>query len=446
MIIEASAVLPCFPGSYNVVFEPKSRTLPGGLIVEPTIVTVDQARQESQTIPVLVQNPTDTPLWVPRHAKFGEIVLGEEVGTANSGSQHVSQENGSNSDIVNNNVDFVDSTAPEEAKERVRKIVENYAHAFRSSDIDIGHSTIVEHRIPVTDPHPVRERYRKIPPGQYEEVRKHLKEMHDAGVIRESFSPYASPVVLVRKKDESLRLCIDFRKLNQKTVRDSYALPRIDEILQIMKGSCWFSSLDLKAEYWQIEVSECDKAKTAFVLPPPFGLWECNRMPFGLCNAPSTFQRAMEKCLGELNHVCCVGYLDDIIVFGRSLDEHIERLEKVIDWLASHGFKMKQSKCCLLQPKVQYLGHVLSENGISTDPSKVETIDKGPTSRNVKELRAFLGLASYYRKFIEKFARIAQPLYEGAEVADVGEGAEAEGEEVLTVGGYSSLKEREVTF
>ena len=122
-----------------------------------------------------------------------------------------------------------------------------------------------------------------------------------------------------------------------------------------MKGSCWFNSLDLKAGYWQIEISECDEAKTASVLPPPFGLWECNRMPFGLCNAPSTFQRAMEKCLGELNHICCVAYLDDIIVFGRTLDEHIERLEKVIDRLASHGFKMEPSKCGLLQRKVQYL-------------------------------------------------------------------------------------------
>ena len=229
--------------------------------------------------------------------------------------------------------------------------------------------------------------------------------MRDAGVIRESFSPYASPVVLVRKKDGSIRFCIDFRKLNQLTIRDSYALPRVDEMLQMLGGARWFSSLDLKAGYWQIEVSEEDKPKTAFVLPPPFGLWECNRMPFGLCNAPSTIKRAMEKCLGELNHTCCIVYLDDIIVFGRDLDEHIDRLGRVIDRLASHGFKLKPSKCHLLQSEVQYLGHVISAEGIATDPKKTEVIEKWPTPKKERELRAFLGLAGYYRKFVPNFAQ-----------------------------------------
>ena len=150
------------------------------------------------------------------------------IGTINSNSQCVRQENKSNSGIVIDNLDVFYSMATEGAKERVRKRVENYAHAFSSLDIDIGHNTIVEHRIPVTDPQPVLERYKGIPPGQYEEVCKHLKKMQDAGVMHESFSPYASPVVLVRKRDGSLRFCIHLRKLNQKTVRDSYALPRIE--------------------------------------------------------------------------------------------------------------------------------------------------------------------------------------------------------------------------
>ena len=292
----------------------------------------------------------------------------------------------------------------------MREVLEGFPQAFSVSDFDLGHSRIVEHTIELTDPQPFRERYRRIPPALYNEVRDHLDTMKRAGVIRESYSPYSSPIVLVRKKDGSLRFCVDFRKLNSKTIRDSYALPRIDETLQVLQGAKWFSSLDLRSGYWQIDVAEKDKHKTAFVLPPPLGLWECNRLPFGLCNAPGTFQRAMEKCLGDLNHKICVVYLDDIIIFSKTVDEHKDRLRQVLDRLTMHGFKLKPSKCKLLQTKVKYLGHIISENGIETDPAKIETVKNWSTPTRVRELRAFLGFASYYRKFIPGFSQIAQPL------------------------------------
>ncbi|XP_030830382.1 uncharacterized protein LOC115919900 [Strongylocentrotus purpuratus] len=307
-------------------------------------------------------------------------------------------------------LDFSESPASSEDVDKVRNILRNYPRAFSQSDTDLGHSNIVTHNIPLTDQQPFRERYRRIPPAMYAEVREHVRSMHEAGVIRESFSPYASPVVLVRKKDGSLRFCIDFRKLNQRTVRDSYALPRIDETLQMMQGARWFSSLDLKSGYWQLEIDERDKQKTAFVLPPPLGLWECNRMPFGLCNAPSTFQRAMEKCLGELNHTVCVVYLDDIIIYSKTMEEHVVRLEAVIQRLSDHGFKLKASKCKLLQTRVKYLGHILTSEGIGTDPDKTESVRSWPTPKNVKELRSFLGLASYYRKFIPNLSKIMSPM------------------------------------
>lgn len=411
VVIQASAQLPPSKLNYDVIVEPNARTFPVGLMVEPVLVTVDQTLREEQTIPILVSNPTDSPLWVPRHAKIGDLYLCEELGPVQSQGQEINTPEAREKEPPTL-LDFSESTAPEEAKSRVRELVGLYQHAFSTSNVDIGRSKIVEHRIPLKETNPVNERYRRIPPSQYEEVRKHLKEMRDADVIRESFSPYASPVVLVRKKDGSLRFCIDFRKLNNHTTRDAYALPRVDEALQMMGGAKWFSSLDLKAGYWQIEIAEEDKHKTAFVLPPPFGLWECNRMPFGLCNAPSTFQRAMERCLGELNHTCCVVYLDDIIVFGRDLDEHIERLGQVIDRLATHGFKLKPSKCHLLQSQVQYLGHIISEQGIATDPGKTSAIDQWPTPTTERELRSFLGLASYYRKFVPSFAQVARPLNE----------------------------------
>jgi hypothetical protein len=157
-----------------------------------------------------------------------------------------------------------------------------------------------------------------------DEVREHLQEMLDLGVIRRSESPYASNVVLVRKKDGSLRFCIDLRRLNNLTVRDAYALPRIDDTLDALGGARWFSTLDLKSSYWQVELAEEDKEKTAFTVGP-LGFWECNRMPFGLTNAPATFQRLMESCMGDLYLNYCLLYLDDIVVYSETYEQHVER-------------------------------------------------------------------------------------------------------------------------
>lgn len=413
LIVNAEVLLPKLSMHCEAVLEPNVRNIPRGLTIDPTVVSIDNQNSGGRSLPVLIQNPTSEDIWLPRRTKLGKLHFCQEVRPVQL-CNHVVTPCPPQSSTYNlrDRLDFEDSPATKEDKSRVRELVRKYESAFSSSDIDIGHSRIEEHRIPLIDKEPIRERYRRIPPSQYEEVRRHLQEMKEAEVIRESYSPYASPVVLVRKKDGTLRFCIDFRKLNQKTIRDSYALPRIDELLQIMRGACWFSSLDLKAGYWQIEVAEGDKEKTAFTLPPPFGLWECNRMPFGLCNAPSTFQRAMERCLGELNHTACVVYLDDIIVFGSTIDEHLERLDKVIGRLAEHGFKLKPEKCKLLQSKVHYLGHVLSKEGISTDPGKTRAIQDWETPKSVKEVRAFLGLAGYYRKFVPSFSKVAKPLYD----------------------------------
>ena len=415
VIVDGEAPLPPSGRAYDVIVEPRTpNRLPDGIVVDQNVIRITKENQKARRIPVLVQNRTDSPIWIYRNIILGELYLCDVQGLVNVNSQSVHDHGvgtGSKEGVVEG-LDFSDSPASPQEIEQVTRVIGNYPHAFSQSDTDLGHSNIIEHTIPLTDPQPFRERYRRIPPSMYAEVREHLKTMHEANVIRESFSPYASPVVLVRKKDGSLRFCIDFRKLNQRTIRDSYALPRIDETLQMMQGAKWFSSLDLKSGYWQLEIAEKDKSKTAFVLPPPLGLWECNRMPFGLCNAPSTFQRAMEKCLGDLNHTCCVVYLDDIIVFGKTVEEHVYRLEAVIQRLTEHGFKLKASKCKLLQTRVKYLGHILSADGIGTDPDKTESIRNWPTPQNVKELRSFLGLASYYRKFIPNLSKMASPLHE----------------------------------
>ena len=296
-----------------------------------------------------------------------------------------------------------------EQKEHVLEFLSGWKHIFSQGPTDIGRTNLVEHEIHLTDEHPFKEPFRKIPPALVEEVREHLKEMLEIGVIRESTSPFSSNVVIVRKKDGTIRFCIDYRKLNQRTEKDAYPIPRIDDTLHSLAGSKYFSTLDLRSGYWQVELRETDKAKTAFQVGS-LGFYECNRMPFGLCNAPATFQRLMERCMGDLNLRDCLIYLDDIIVFSSTFEEHLERLQAVFKNLEKHKLKLKPSKCELFKESVTYLGHVVSSEGIHVDPSKTEAVKDWPIPKSTKDVRKFLGFTGYYRRFVKGYAAIARPL------------------------------------
>ena len=201
--------------------------------------------------------------------------------------------------------------------------------------------------------------------------------MLDIGAISKRNSPWASAIVLVRKKDGSLRFCIDLRKLNARTVKDSYSLPRIDESLDCLNGAVLFTSLDLKSGYWQVEMDEESKQYTALTVGP-LGFYQCDRMPFGLTNAPATFQRLMETCLGDLHLNWCIIYLDDVIIFSKTPKEHLECLRGVFEKLAQAGLKLKPKKCEFFKTKLSYLGHIVSKDGIETDPKKIEAIKDWP--------------------------------------------------------------------
>lgn len=205
-------------------------------------------------------------------------------------------------------------------------------------------------------------------------------------------------------------MCLDYRKLNNVTIKDCHPLPRIDDTLSHLDGSCWFSTLDLKSGYHQVKVAEKDKHKTAFSMPG-CGLWQFIRMPFGLCSAGSTFERMMEQILAGLNYRTCLVYIDDIILFSKSFEKQIENLREVFERVKAANLKLNPKKCILFKKQVKFLGHVVSESGISTDPDKISAIKDWPIPNNVKAIRSFLGIASYYRKFILNFAQIAKPLH-----------------------------------
>ena len=233
---------------------------------------------------------------------------------------------------------------------------------------------------------------------------RELEKMLEDDVIEPSTSPWSSPIVLVTEKDGSVRFCVDYRNVNELCRKDAYPLPRIDDTLETLGGAHWFCTMDLASGYWQIKMKDSDKPKTVVVTCK--GLFQFKVMPFVLSNAPATFQRLMDRVLAGLHWEQCLVYLDDIIFFGRTFEEMLARLKCVMDKLQAAGLKLKASKCKWFQKSVQYLGHIVSSKGIECDPEKIATIKDWPTPRTVTQVRSFLGLAPYYRKFIENFYEI----------------------------------------
>ena len=279
--------------------------------------------------------------------------------------------------------------------------------SFRSSDL--GHTSLLQHRINTGSEGPIQCPPRRIPQARREDVRRLLREMLNNGIVEPSEGPWSSPIVLAKKKDGTLRFCVDYRKVNTITKRDAYPLPRIDDTLGTLGGFKFFTTMDLASGYWQVEMAPEDRPKTAFSTPE--GLYQFRVMPFGLCNAPATFQRLMDRVLGTLKWSSCLVYFDDIIVVGSSFGDHLRHIASVLMKLREAGLKLKPTKCKFFQKQVAFLGHIVSACGIATDPAKTEVIAKWPTPQSRKEVQQFLGLANYYRRFIKNFGTIAKPLH-----------------------------------
>ena len=259
---------------------------------------------------------------------------------------------------------------PEDVQQQVVELFKEYHHIFALTDLELGCTSKIKHEIKLDNETPFKDCYHRIPPHQFEEVQKHLQDMLDIGAIRQSCSPWASAIVLVWKKDGSLRFCIDLRHLNPHTIKDTYSLLRIEESLDFLNGACIFTSLDLKSGYWQVEMDEKSIPYMAFTIGP-LGFCECTCMPFGLTNTPTTFQRLMQSCLGELHLQYCIIYLDDIIIFSKTSEEHLHQLRLVFQKILEAGLKLKPSKCKFFRTRLEYLGHIISEKGIETNPKKI---------------------------------------------------------------------------
>ena len=290
----------------------------------------------------------------------------------------------------------------------IRLLLE-FHYIFSLEPNEIGCTDATEHTIELLKDEPFKERFRRIAPPVVEEVRRHIQEMLDGGAIQPSQSPWCNAMVLVRKKDGSLRFCIDFCRLNQMTKKDAFPLPRMQETMESMVGARHFSCMDLKSGFWQVKMAEKSRQYTAFTVGS-MGVYEFLRMLYSLCNVPATFQRLMQNCLGELNLSYALIYLDDVIVYSRTEEEHLTRLRAVFERFLESGLKLKPSKCHFFRTEISYLGHKVSAKGMEPGTEGVKAIAEMAPPQTYTGIRQFLGTTGYFRRFIKGYAKIAKPL------------------------------------
>nr|ABA95128.1 retrotransposon protein, putative, Ty3-gypsy subclass [Oryza sativa Japonica Group] len=288
-------------------------------------------------------------------------------------------------------------------------IVQEYPEVFPEDLTTMPPKREIEFRIDLAPgTAPIYKRPYRMAANELAEVKKQVDEQLQKGYIRPSTSPWGAPVIFVEKKDKTKRMCVDYRALNEVTIKNKYPLPRIDDLFDQLKGAKVFSKIDLRSGYHQLRIREEDIPKTAFTTR--YGLFECTVMSFGLTNAPAFFMNLMNKVFMEFLDKFVVVFIDDILIYSKSEEQHEQHLRLVLEKLKEHQLYAKFSKCDFWLSEVKFLGHVISAQGVAVDPSNVESVTKWTPPKTVSQIRSFLGLAGYYRRFIENFSKIAKPM------------------------------------
>ncbi|UYV66855.1 hypothetical protein LAZ67_4003110 [Cordylochernes scorpioides] len=362
------------------------------------ITTRSLLSNTKKNLNIWILNGTNKPVKLFRNTKIG--ILSEVDRLYQTENQRVAS--------IRTDFDINPELCPEE-RSQVLTLLGGYGEMFTAPDEYKGRTHLVKHQIRTTSDIPIRKNPYRVSLKERKIIGDQINSMLKNGIISHSSSPWAYPIILVKKKNGTFRFCVDYRNLNSVTVEYQYPLPRIDDCFDSLHGARYFTSLDLCSGYWQVEVEEQDREKTAFITPD--GHYQFNVLPFGLCNGPATFERLMDTVLRTHKWKICLCYLDDVIIFSEDLHSHLNRLKTILECLKTAGLTLNASKCRFAYTKLLILGHVVSNEGIAPDPEKIISIRKFPTPRTVKDVRAFLRLCSYYRRFIREFSKVALPLH-----------------------------------
>uniref|UniRef100_A0A9J8AHH8 Gypsy retrotransposon integrase-like protein 1 n=1 Tax=Cyprinus carpio carpio TaxID=630221 RepID=A0A9J8AHH8_CYPCA len=419
------------PGSAVLTEPTNSRSAPKGILVARLVTHLWGDRW----VPLKLINTWNKPVMLKRNAKIADLFPGIALEDMDDGNQ-ISQmqqnqaEDNNSTDLRSvaeklksvglEGLDLDSCDASEHCRQKLADAIMQYNDVFSRHHLDCGNATEFVHRIHLSDSKPFRLPYRRVAPSQYQVLRRVLNEMEEKEIIRKSTSEFASPLVLVWKKNGDLRVCTDFRWLNKRTFKDAHPLPHQADCLAALGGNSLFSTMDLTSGFYNMPLHEDDRKYSAFTTP--MGLYEYNRLPQGLCNSPGSFMRMMTSIfLGTKNFLSLLCYLDDLIVFGPDETTALRRLEMVFGRLRTHNLKLAPKKCHFLRKSVQFLGHVIDESGVSTDPSKVESISKMTSldlmeadgiTPSQKRIRSFLGMVNYYQHFVPNYSTVAKPLFD----------------------------------